>query len=71
MDDIMSITRSLEKGMYILREGDCLWRIDEKGRVEDMATGLTRVFEQLAFIQQWKTPSRGIFEEHPQQDPSI
>ena len=64
---IMTIARSCEEGMYILREGDCLWRVNEGGMVDCVTKGHMRVFEQLAFIQQWKTPSRSLLEEFPQQ----
>lgn len=70
MNDTMTITRSIEEGMYILREGDCLWRVNEDGEVDCMAKGLTRVLEQLAFIQQWKTPSRRLLQEYPLEDSS-
>lgn len=57
MNDTMSIARSLEEGMYILREGEYLWRVNEEGEVECTAQGHPRVFELLAFIQHWKTSS--------------
>ena len=60
MNDTISICRSCEEGMYLLREGECLWRIDEEGRVDDMVKDHTRVFEQLAFIQQWRNPSQRL-----------
>jgi hypothetical protein len=31
MNDTMTIRRSCEEGMYLLREGDCLWRVNEDG----------------------------------------
>lgn len=70
MNETMSIARSCEEGMYILREGDCLWRVNEEGMVDCVATGHMGVFEQLAFIQQWRTPSRSLLTEFPQQHPS-
>ena len=69
MNNTMAIARSCEEGMYILREGDCLWRVNEEGEVDCMAQGLTRVFEQLAFIQQWKGLSPRLLQEYPLQDP--
>ena len=70
MNDRMTIARSLEEGMYILREGDCFWRVDEDGKVDCAAQGLNRVFEQLVFIQQLKSPSRRIFQKYPLNDSS-
>lgn len=64
---VMTIARSYEEKMYILRENDCLWRIHEDGMVDCVAKGPMRVFEQLAFIQQWRTPVRSSLEEFPQQ----
>ena len=61
----MSITRSLEEGMYILREGDCLWRVNKDGTIDCTAKGNGSVFTILAFIQQWKTPSKRIFQQYP------
>ena len=31
MNDTMAIRRSCEEGMYLLRKGDCLWRVNEDG----------------------------------------
>ncbi len=64
---VMTIARSCEEGMYILREDDCLWRVNEDGMVDCVAKGHMRVLEQLAFIQQWKTPTRSHLQEFPQQ----
>lgn len=64
---VMTIARSCEEGMYILREDDCLWRVNEDGMVDCVAKGHMRVFEQLAFIQQWRTPPRSVLKEFPQQ----
>jgi len=70
MNEPMAIARSCEEGMYILREGDCLWRVNEDGMVDCIAKGHTRVFELLTFIQQWKTPSLRLFQKYPLQGPS-
>ena len=70
MKDTMAIARSFEEGMYILREGDCLWRVNEEGMVDCKAQGPTSVFEFLTFIQQWKTQSPRPFQNYPLQDPS-
>lgn len=70
MNDIMGISRSCEKGMYLLREDDCLWRVNQDGMVECAAQGDTNAFELLTLIQQWKTPSRRLLQEYPWQDPS-
>lgn len=58
MEDRMTVARSFEEGMFILRENDCLWRINEEGEIESLGKGLTSAIKQLAFIQQWKTPPR-------------
>jgi len=70
MNDTMSISRSCEEGMYLLREGDCLWRVNEDGMIDCTSHGHVRVFELLTFLQQWKTPSRGLFQNDPLQDTS-
>ena len=70
MNDTMAIARSCEEGMYILREGDCLWRVNEDGIIDCTAQGHTSVFELLTFIQQWKTPSLRLFQKYPLQGPS-
>lgn len=69
MNDTMAIARSREEGMYILREDDCLWRVNEDGMVDRTAQGHTRIFELLTLIQEWKTPSRRLFQKNPCQDP--
>lgn len=61
MKSRITISRTFEESMYILREGDCLWRVDEDGGLDSSVRGLTSTVEQLAFIQQWKIPSRRIF----------
>ena len=68
MNDTMTIRRSCEEGMYLLREGDCLWRVNEDGIVDCIASGHTGVFELLTKIQQCKIPSRGLFQNYPRQD---
>ena len=68
MNDTMTISRSCEEGMYLLREGDSLWRVDEDGMVDCTAQGHIRVFEFLTFIHQWKTPIRRLFQKYPLQD---
>ncbi len=65
MNDTMTIRRSTEEGMYLLRNGDDVWRVDENGQVDCVAGGETRLLELLNFLQQWKTPSRRIFEQYP------
>jgi len=70
MYDTMSISRSCEEGMYLLREGDSLWRVNEDGRIDCIASGHTCVFELLNFLQQWKTQSLRPFQNYPLQDPS-
>lgn len=69
MNDPMAISRSSEEGMYLLREGEYVWRVDEDGRVDCAVLGDPTVFELLTFIQQWKTPSRRLLQEYPWQDP--
>ena len=69
MNDTMAIARSCEEGMYILREGECLWRVNEDGVIDCTAQGHIRIFELLSFIQQWKTSSRPLFQEYPWEDP--
>ena len=61
MKDTMAIARSCEEGMYILREGDYLWRVNEDGGIDCTAQGHNSVFELLTRLQQWKTPSRQVF----------
>ena len=61
MNDTMAIARSSEEGMYLLREGDCLWRVNEEGMVDCTAHGHTHVFEFLARIQEGDPPSRLTF----------
>ena len=68
MNDTMTIRRSCEEGMYLLREDDCLWRVNEDGIVDCLASGHTRVFELLTFLQQWKTPSCRFFLNGSQQE---
>lgn len=64
MNDTMAIARSCEEGMYILREGNCLWQVNEDGTIDCTAEGHTSVFNLLTFIQQWKTSS-GQSDDHP------
>jgi hypothetical protein len=70
MNDRMSIAPSFEEGMYILREGDYVWRVNRNGMIDCSAKDLTCVFEQLAIIRQWKTPSHRIFQDYPLEDSS-
>ena len=70
MNDTMAIGRSGEEGMYFLREGNCLCRVNEDGIVDSTAHGHSRVFELLTRLQQWETPSRHLFQHYPLQDPS-
>ena len=65
MNGTMAIRRSCEEGMYLLREGDNLWRVNEDGIVDCRAHGYSCVFELLTKLQQWKTPSRRIFQNYP------
>jgi hypothetical protein len=71
MNDTITIRRSGEEGMYLLREGARLWRVNEDGVVDCAAQGHSHVFELLARVQQWRTPSRRIFKDYHLQDPSI
>lgn len=68
MNKTMAIRRSCEDGMYLLREGDCLWRVNEDGMVDCTAQGHTCVFELLTRLQQWKAPSHRLFQNYPLQD---
>ena len=68
MNRTMAIARSCEEGMYILREDECLWRVNEDGMVDCAAQGHTNVFDLLAFIQQWKTSSDLPDDHHPLED---
>ena len=70
MNDTMSISPSSEDGMYLLREGESLWRVNEDGVIDCMAQGHSHVFELLSRLQQWKTPSRSLLQNPPMQDPS-
>jgi len=70
MNDTMAIARSIEEGMYIFREGDYVWRVNRNGMIDCSAKDLTCVFEQLAIIRRWKTPSRRIFQDYPLEDSS-
>lgn len=70
MNDTMAIRRSYEKGIYLLREGDGLWRVNEDGTVDCTAHGHSRIFELLTRLQQWNTPSRRLLQSYPLQDPS-
>lgn len=68
MDDTMTISRSCEEGMYLLREDDYVWRVNEDGEVDCAVLGNPTAFELLTFIQKWKIPSRRIFQDYPFQD---
>ena len=70
MNDTMAIARSSEEGMYLFREGDCLWRINEDGMIDCTPHGHAHVFEFLARIQEWNSPSRRIFQSDPLQESS-
>jgi len=65
MTDTMTIRRSCEEGMYLLREGECLWRVNEDGEIDCAAKGPARLLELLHFLQEWKTPSRRLFLNYP------
>ena len=52
MNGTMTIRRSCEEGMYLLREGERLWRVNEDGIVDCVAQGHSHVFELLATVQQ-------------------
>lgn len=69
MNDIMAISRSCEEGMYLLRDGEYLWKVNEEGSVDCAILGHTNASELLTFIQQWKNPSRRLLQEYPGQDP--
>lgn len=69
MNDTMTIRRSCEEGMYLLREDECFWLMNEDGEIDCAAQGPTRLFELLHFLQQWRTPSRRLFQQYPLQDP--
>ena len=69
MNDPMTIYRSGEEGMYLLREGKYLWRVNEDGMVDCIARGHTRAFDLLTSLQQWKTPSRRLLQEYSWEDP--
>ncbi|MDR4460758.1 MAG: hypothetical protein MRJ67_15295 [Nitrospirales bacterium] len=68
MNGTMAISRSHEEGMYLLREGDYVWRVTEDGKVDCAILGDPTACELLTFIQNWKTPSRRIFQEYPFKD---
>lgn len=70
MNDTMSIGRSCEEGMYLLREDDCVWRVNEEGEIDCEAQGPTRLFELLHYLQEWKTPSRRLCQNYPLEDTS-
>lgn len=70
MNDTMAIRRSSKEEMYLLREGDCLWRVNEDGMVDCKAQGHSSVLELFTRQQQWKTPSRRLFQHYPLQDSS-
>jgi len=70
MNDTMAIARSCEEGMYILREGDSLWRVNEDGMIDCDAQGHTSVFKLLTFIQEWKTSFYQPDYHPPLEDPS-
>ncbi len=69
MNDTMTIRRSCEEGMYLLREGECLWRVNKDGEIDCVAQGPARLPELLLFLQEWKTPARRLFLNSPLQDP--
>ena len=69
MNGTMSISRSCEEGMYLLREGECLWRVNEGGEIDCASQVPTRLSELLHFLQEWKPPSRRLFLNYPLQDP--
>ena len=70
MNDTITIRRSYEEGMYLLREGDRLWRVNEDGVIDCAAQGHSPVFDLLASVQQWRTPSRRLFQHYPLQEPT-
>ncbi len=67
MNQAMGISRSCEEGMYLLREGDGIWRVHKNGAIDCAAQGSTRLFEVLDFLQKWKTSSRRTFLNYPLQ----
>ncbi|MCA9471570.1 MAG: hypothetical protein MRJ96_08285 [Nitrospirales bacterium] len=54
MIETMGIARSSEAEMYLLRDGECLWRIDHNGQVECTAQGKASVFTFLYRVREWK-----------------
>ena len=54
MNETMGIARSSEEGMYLLRDGECLWRVDQDGKVDCTAQGKAGAFLLLKFVQEWK-----------------
>jgi hypothetical protein len=65
MNEIMGISRSCEEGMYLLREGKSVWRVNENGEIDCAAQVPTRLFELLHFLQECKIPSRRLFLNYP------
>lgn len=70
MSDTMTIGRSCEEVMYLLREGEYLWRVNEDGIVDGIAQGHTRDFDLLTSFQQWETPSRRLLQKYLSKDTS-
>jgi len=65
MSESMAISRSCEEKMYLLREGDCVWRVNENGKIDCTAKGPTPLFELLHFLQEWKIPPSRLFLNYP------
>jgi hypothetical protein len=65
MNNTMTISLLQEEGIYLLREGDEVLRVNKDGEVECTNTEDPPAFQLLPFIQKWKTPSRRIFQEYP------
>jgi hypothetical protein len=70
MNDTMTIRRSCEQGMYLLREAECFWRVNKDGEIDCAVQGPTRLSELLHFLQEWKAPTRRIFINYPLQESS-
>jgi hypothetical protein len=68
MNDTMAIRRSCEEGMYLFREGNRVWRVNENGEIDCVTQGATRLLELLYFLQEWTTPSRRRFLNYPLQE---
>ena len=60
MNDTMAIRRSCEEGMYLLREGDCLCRVNEDGvDAHFQKTAILSIIQQSHTAKnpyQWRSP---------------